>query len=292
MSAIRILIAGACGKMGREVVKAVTAAEGLRLVAAVDVAAPGEDIGTLAGLAPLGVAVRGDLAQAIRDSTAQVMVDFTRPDTVMANLRLAIPLHVAAVVGTTGLTPAHLEELRGLAAQAHTPVFIAPNFAIGAVLLMQFAQQAAKYFDYAEVIEFHHEKKLDAPSGTALRTAELMRAAAEGRLTESANAEDGEASRGLPIGNIRVHAVRLPGMVASQEVLFGGLGKPSPSATIPSTVNRSCRACCWPSARYSTCPGWLSAWKKSCEWRFAPDDKRSERDERRDDENERLGERR
>lgn len=224
-STIRVLVAGACGKMGREVVKAVDAAPGMAVVAAVDVVKQGEDIGTLAGIPPLGVFVRGELAAAIRDNGVQVLVDFTRPDTVMANLRAAVPLRVAAVVGTTGLTAENLEELRGLAAQAQTPVFLAPNFAIGAVLMMQFAQQAAKYFDYAEVIEFHHEKKLDAPSGTALRTAELLRSAAEGRLTRPAAPEDGEASRGLPIGNIRVHAVRLPGMVASQEVIFGGLGQ-------------------------------------------------------------------
>ena len=224
MSDIRILVVGACGKMGREVVKAVTAAEGMAVVAAVDVIHQGEDIGVVAGVGALDVLVSGSLAQAL-EFAPQVMVDFTRPDTVMANLRVVVPRNVAAVVGTTGLTGENLEELRALSAQANTPVFIAPNFAIGAVLLMQFAQQAVKHFDYAEVIEFHHEKKLDAPSGTALRTAELMRDAADGRLTEPANIEHGEQSRGLPVGNIRVHAVRLPGMVASQEVIFGGLGQ-------------------------------------------------------------------
>jgi len=224
MGDIRVLVVGACGKMGREVVKAVANAEGMTVVAAVDMACPGEDIGVIAGIGALGVAVTGDLTQAIA-AGPQVMVDFTRPDTVMANLRVAIPRGVAAVVGTTGLAAENLAELRTLSAQASTPVFIAPNFAIGAVLMMQFAQQAVKHFDYAEVIEFHHEKKLDAPSGTALRTAELMRDAAAGRLTQPAHSEHGEESRGLPIGNIRVHAVRLPGMVASQEVIFGGLGQ-------------------------------------------------------------------
>ncbi len=225
MSDIHVLVAGACGKMGREVVKAVAAADGMTVVAAVDVAQVGEDIGVLAGVAALGVPVQAELAQAINGSGAQVLVDFTRPDTVMANLRIAVPLQVAAVVGTTGLSAKHLDELRGLAQEAQTPVFIAPNFAIGAVLMMQFARQAAKYFDYAEVIEFHHEQKLDAPSGTALRTAELMHDNAEGRLRLPAVEEAGEASRGLPVGNIRVHAVRLPGMVASQEVIFGGTGQ-------------------------------------------------------------------
>jgi 4-hydroxy-tetrahydrodipicolinate reductase len=225
MSEIRVLVVGACGKMGSEVVKAVTAAEGMRVVAAVDMLHAGEDIGTVVGNSPLGVAIRSDLAMAIKESDAQVMVDFTRPDTVMGNLRVAVPLGVAAVVGTTGLSEGDLEELRALTARHGAPVFIAPNFAIGAVLMMQFAQQAVKYFEYAEVIEFHHEKKLDAPSGTALRTAELMRKAAQGRLAEAAVSEHGEESRGMPVGSIRVHAVRVPGVVANQEVIFGGLGQ-------------------------------------------------------------------
>lgn len=225
MSNVRVLVAGACGKMGREVVKAVSQTEGMDVVAAVDLTHAGEDAGTVAGISPIGVSVQADLATAVRESGAQVMVDFTRPDVILSNLRTAVPLGVAAVVGTTGLSATNLDELKGLSTQAGTPIFIAPNFAIGAVLMMQFAQQAAKFFDYAEVIEFHHEKKLDAPSGTALRTAELMREVAENRLADEAPHESGEESRGIPVGNIRVHAVRLPGMVASQEVIFGGLGQ-------------------------------------------------------------------
>jgi len=222
---IRVLVAGACGKMGREVIKAVTNAEGMRVVAAIDMANVGDDIGTLVGVGALDVPVIRDLAEAIHATEPQVMVDFTRPDVIMANLRIGARMGVSAVVGTTGLTQGNLDELRALSMQSDTTIFIAPNFAIGAVLMMEFAQKAVEYFDYAEVIEFHHEKKLDAPSGTALRTAELMREAAEGRLTQAAATEHGEESRGMPIGNIRVHAVRLPGMVASQEVIFGGLGQ-------------------------------------------------------------------
>jgi 4-hydroxy-tetrahydrodipicolinate reductase len=225
MSDIRVLVVGACGKMGREVVKAVSAAPGMTVVAAVDVAGIGVDAGELAGIGPLQVPVSADLATAIATNHPQVMVDFTQPDVVMANLRVAVPVGVAAVVGTTGLTAKHIAELQALSAGADTPVFIAPNFAIGAVLMMQFAKQAAPFFDYAEVIEYHHEKKLDAPSGTALRTAALMQETAQGRLGEPAMPEHGEASRGMPIGNIRVHAVRMPGYVASQEVVFGGLGQ-------------------------------------------------------------------
>jgi 4-hydroxy-tetrahydrodipicolinate reductase len=225
MSNIRVIVVGACGKMGLEVVKAVSAADGMELVAAVDLINLGEDIGTIASIGPLGVEVQRDLVEAIKRSKAQVLVDFTRPDAIMANLRAAVPMGVAAVVGTTGLEEAHLAELRTLSAKSGAPIFIAPNFAIGAVLMMQFAQQAVRHFDYAEVIEFHHEKKIDAPSGTALRTAELMRAAAGGRLAEQGMPELGEDSRGMPVGHIRVHAVRLPGTVANQEVIFGGLGQ-------------------------------------------------------------------
>jgi len=224
--------------MGREVVKAVTAAEGMVVVAAVDVMRAREDVGILAGIASLGVLVQNDLAQAVRESGAQVLVDFTRPDMVMGNLRIAIPLRIAAVVGTTGLSEDNLCELRAASQVAQTPVFIAPNFSVVAVLMMQIAQQAVKYFDYAEVIELHHEQKLDAPSGPALRTAELMREAAAGRLCEPARGEAGEASRGLPVGNIRVHAVRLPGTVASQEVILGGTGQ---TLTLRhDTINREC----------------------------------------------------
>ncbi len=225
MTDLRVLVIGACGKMGREVIKAVTDAEGMMVAAAVDMAGVGTDAGTLAGITPLGVPVMDDLAAAITAHQPDVVVDFTIPSMVMGNLRTAVPLQVAAVVGTTGLTEGDVDELRALTSAAGTPVFIAPNFAIGAVLMMQFAKQAAQFFDYADVIEFHHEKKLDAPSGTALRTAALMAEAADSRLTQAAAPEHGEASRGMAIGNIRVHAVRMPGFVASQEVIFGGLGQ-------------------------------------------------------------------
>lgn len=225
MADIRVLVVGACGKMGREVVKAITTAEGVSVVAAVDVTGAGSDAGELAGIGTLGVPVTTDLAATITATSPQVFVDFTRPDVVMGNLRLALPLGVAAVIGTTGFSETDIDELRALSSQTETPVFIAPNFAIGAVLMMEFAKQAAPLFDYAEVIEFHHEKKLDAPSGTALRTAALMEEAADGRLTRQTTPEHGEASRGLPVGAIRVHAVRMPGFVASQEVIFGGLGQ-------------------------------------------------------------------
>jgi len=235
---VRVLVAGACGRMGREVALAVRDAAGVDLVAAVDVRHVGRDIGEVVGEQPCGVAVSGDLAETINAARPQVMVDFTRPDTVMDNLRVALVKRVAAVVGTTGLTTAHLQELTALTAEHDTPVFIAPNFAIGAVLMMRFAAEAARHFDHAEVIEYHHEKKLDAPSGTALLTAELMRSAASERLATDSGPEAGEDSRGRPVGGVRVHAVRMPGFVASQDVIFGSIGE---TLTIRhDTINRNC----------------------------------------------------
>jgi 4-hydroxy-tetrahydrodipicolinate reductase len=223
--------------MGREVVKVVAAAEGMAVVGAVDLALHGQDIGEVVGVGALGVPVTGDLAAAIAAGKPDVMVDFTIPASIMDNLRLASPLGVASVVGTTGLSEENLNELRAIAATG-APIFIAPNFTIGAVLMMQFAETAAKFFEYAEVIEFHHEKKLDAPSGTALRTADMMVAASEGRLAQPTAPEHGEESRGLARGSIRVHAVRMPGYMASQEVIFGSPGE---TLTIRhDSINREC----------------------------------------------------
>ena len=236
MSELKVLVVGACGKMGREVVKAVTVAEGMKVVAAVDAVNVGCDIGEIVGIAANGVGISADLASAIKESGAEIIVDFTRPDVIMSSLRIAVPMGVAAVVGTTGITAENKSELETLTAESKSPVFIAPNFAIGAVLMMEFAKKAVKYFDYAEVIEYHHEKKLDAPSGTALRTAEMMKDVVSGRLDANANKEHGEESRGMSVGIIRVHAIRMPGYVANQEVIFGGLGQ---TLTIKhDTINR------------------------------------------------------
>jgi 4-hydroxy-tetrahydrodipicolinate reductase len=197
----------------------------MTVVAAVDAVSIGADAGEIAGIPDIGVNITADLADSIKMSGAEVIVDFTRPDIIMANLRIAVPLKVSSVVGTTGISADDKIELSKLSEEYKTPVFIAPNFAIGAVLMMEFAKKAVKYFDYAEVIEYHHEKKLDAPSGTALRTAEMMKEVVAGRLQSQAKNEHGEESRGMAIGNIRVHAVRMPGYVANQEVIFGGLGQ-------------------------------------------------------------------
>jgi 4-hydroxy-tetrahydrodipicolinate reductase len=210
--------------MGSEVVRAVTKADGLALVGAADRTRVGEDAGMVAGVLPAGVVITDSLSDAIAQSSPDVIVDFTIPDAVMGNIRTALKAGVACVVGASGLTEQNLSEIAALCDERKTPAFVAPNFAIGAVLMMQFAAQAARHFGSAEIIELHHADKLDAPSGTALRTAQLM-ASVSGSQFAGGQSADGRAARGQTEGRIHIHSVRLPGLVAHQEVIFGGLGE-------------------------------------------------------------------
>ena len=221
---IRVLVSGAAGKMGSEVVRAVTAADGMEVVAAVDPGVAGCLVQTSSGE---HVECRSDLADSIAACSPDVMVDFTHPSVIEANLRIALAAGVDCVVGTTGLLQEKLEQLAAAAPEG-TTLFFAPNFAIGAVLMMRFAEQAARFMPHVEVIELHHDKKADAPSGTAIRTAHLIAAAREGapdvpgRETELPGME---GARGALVDGVCVHSVRLPGLVAHQEVLFGGQGQ-------------------------------------------------------------------
>jgi 4-hydroxy-tetrahydrodipicolinate reductase len=211
--------------MGHEVVRAVSDADGMEVVAAVDPGAAGRLVDT--GTEGAVLTCLDDLGQSIDDSRPDVMVDFTHPTVVEGNLRVALARGVDCVVGTTGLSEEKLTELAALAGPG-TTLFFAPNFAIGAVLMMDFAARAARYMPHVEIIELHHDQKADAPSGTALRTAELVSAArgkapvAPGRETELPGLE---GARGAIVGDVHVHSVRLPGLVAHQEVLFGGQGQ-------------------------------------------------------------------
>jgi 4-hydroxy-tetrahydrodipicolinate reductase len=182
---LRVAVAGAAGRMGETVCRAVEGADDMALVARADPA----------------------LGQTLADALAtgpDVLVDFTIPSTALANAREAVAAGVHVVIGTTGFDPSELEDLRGAAAN----VFVAPNFAIGAVLVMRFAAEAARHMARAEIIELHHDRKVDKPSGTAARTATLMREAA------------GDDAPEVPI-----HSVRLPGLVAHQEVILGDVGQ-------------------------------------------------------------------
>jgi len=205
---INVAVLGARGRMGSEVVKAVEATDGLALVAALDM---------------------GDSLEQLKGSAAHVVVDFTTPDSVMNNLEFLINNGINVVVGTTGFDDAKLATVKGwLAQNPSVGVLIAPNFAIGAVLMMEFAEKAARYFESAEIIELHHPAKVDAPSGTAARTAELMSAARKAAglgAMPDATTTSLAGARGALVGQIPVHSVRARGLVAHQEVLFGGLGE-------------------------------------------------------------------
>ena len=219
---IDVLVTGAAGKMGREVVKAVTAAEGMQIVAAVD---PGWADQPIDDGRDGEIRCVDDLATAIEEFRPDVMVDFTSASVLEANLRTALGAGVNCVVGTTGLPIPTLVDLTEQANE-NAALFIAPNFAIGAVLMMHFVAQAAKYLPHAEIIELHHGAKVDAPSGTAMRTAGMI-AAARSEVPDSPEGETevAEGARGADVDGVTIHSVRLPGLVAHQEVIFGGEGQ-------------------------------------------------------------------
>ncbi len=222
---VNVLVSGACGRMGQAVVKAVMEDPELELVGAVDLKG-GADAGEMVGLGKSGVVVQTDLAAAIQSAKPQVMVDFTRPDVVFQDACTALKLGVSPVIGTTGLSDEAKKEIAELAEKHNTPAFIAPNFAIGAVLMMLMSRQAAKYMPNVEIIELHHDKKLDAPSGTALQTAEMIREVRQSMQQGHPDEKEKVAgARGAKVDGMHIHSVRLPGYVAHQEVIFGGLGQ-------------------------------------------------------------------
>lgn len=229
---VRVLVNGALGRMGSEVCKKVYSETDLELVGAVDIKEGVIALGE-------GVKVTTDLVAAINEIKPDVVVDFTRPDVVMGNLRKMLPLGVHVVVGTTGFSDADLKEVDELAKAHNTSLLIAPNFALGAVVMMKLACEAAKYFPHVEIIEKHHDNKLDAPSGTAIITAqkiaEVRQAMQQGNPNEK---ETMAGARGADYEGMKIHSVRLPGYVASQEVIFGGQGETLKISTDP--VSREC----------------------------------------------------
>jgi 4-hydroxy-tetrahydrodipicolinate reductase len=208
VSVTRVGVLGAKGRMGQTVCDAVREADGLEVAAALDVA------DSLDELVAAGV---------------QVVVDFTTPDAVMSNIEFCVQHALHVVVGTTGFDAARLAQVESWVANAPTVgVVIAPNYGIGAVLMMAFAEKAARYFESAEIVELHHPRKVDAPSGTSQRTAELIAAARrDAGLGDMPDATSSglDGARGADVDGVHVHAVRLAGLVAHQEVLFGGHGE-------------------------------------------------------------------
>ncbi|MBM4436046.1 MAG: 4-hydroxy-tetrahydrodipicolinate reductase [Actinobacteria bacterium] len=213
---IPVVVFGAAGRMGRTVVEAVNAQTDMRVVAGVDPV-------TAAVVSPWF----SDAAAAVQATAPQVAVDFSRADAAAQNALVALDAGVSPVIGTTGMSPAQIEAIAQRARARSVGAVLAPNFAIGAVLMMEMAKLAAPYLDHVEVIELHHDGKIDAPSGTAARTAHLIVEARGGKPAIDATTEKFtlEGVRGGVLGGVRVHSVRLPGFVAHQEVIFGGKGQ-------------------------------------------------------------------
>ncbi len=204
---IRVGVLGAKGRMGATVCEAVAQAGDCELVSALDV---GDDL--------------NDLVEA----RAQVVVDFTRPEVVMDNLQFLIANNIHAVVGTTGFDSQRIEKLENLLKESNSNILIAPNFGLAAVLMMQFAKQATPYFESVEIVELHHPRKADAPSGTARRTAELIgQARTDHNLgpMPDATSDALAGARGADVDGVKIHSVRLQGLLAHQEVIFGGPGE-------------------------------------------------------------------
>lgn len=212
---IRVGVVGACGRMGRTVCAAVGADPDCELVAVVD---------TRSGDTVEGLTISGS-PDALLAARTDVAVDFTAPTAVMANIRWCLAQRIHTVVGTTGLSTEDLDQIKVLAEAGPANAVVAPNFAIGAVLALRFAEQAAAWFPDAEVIELHHDGKADAPSGTALNTARRIAAARDHAPVVPTGDDQYPGARGADVDGVRVHSVRLPGLLAHEEILFGGPGQ-------------------------------------------------------------------
>ncbi|MEQ8199822.1 MAG: 4-hydroxy-tetrahydrodipicolinate reductase [Syntrophomonadaceae bacterium] len=221
---IKVIVSGALGKMGQQTAQAVHQDEELELVGLIDIRAREGQTGGTAGQLPLPV--ENDLDAWLKLYRADVMIDFTNPQAVYNNAKIALQEQVNCVIGTTGLNEVELKQLERFALENEVGVAVIPNFAIGAVLMMKLAQEAARYFPDVEIIELHHDQKMDAPSGTAIKTAEMITEQRQTRpLRNSREFEKIAGARGGELNGIRIHSVRLPGFVAHQEVIFGGVGQ-------------------------------------------------------------------
>jgi 4-hydroxy-tetrahydrodipicolinate reductase len=216
MEQINITIAGPRGRMGREAVQLVKDTEHFTLISVIDHKKEAE----------LDVPVYTDIEACFQDEAPHVLIDLTTPEVGYHHTKTALEYGVRPVVGTTGFSPDELEELKELAESKSLGCIIAPNFAIGAVLMMKFSQMAAKYFDDVEIIELHHDRKLDAPSGTAVKTAEMIREVRQSK--EQGHPDEKEThsgARGANVDGMHIHSVRLPGLIAHQQVMLGAEGQ-------------------------------------------------------------------
>ncbi len=232
----KILVNGALGRMGSEVIRTVVATPDMEIAGGVDINGAGKIVALEDGT---NLEIYADLEKALEETKPDVVVDFTVPAVVMGSLRVILNKGIKAVVGTTGFTDENLAELGNICDSNNTACLIVPNFSLGAIMMIKFACEAAKYFPNVEIIELHHDKKLDAPSGTAILTAQKI--AAVRKEMKQGHPEEKETmpgARGADYEGMKIHSVRLPGYVASQEVIFGNQGETLKISTDP--VSREC----------------------------------------------------
>jgi 4-hydroxy-tetrahydrodipicolinate reductase len=227
METIKIIIAGPRGRMGREAVEMVMNTEQFELIAVLDHKNSGMMLSDVPGFQAIHhVPIYTDIEKCLEEVRADVLIDLTTPEVGMYHAKTALEHGVRPVVGTTGFTKADLQELERICHDKNVGCIIAPNFAIGAVLMMKFSQMAAKYLHDVEIIEMHHDGKLDAPSGTAAKTAEMIAAVRESKKQGHPNEKETlTGARGADYDGMRIHSVRLPGLIAHQQVIFGSDGQ-------------------------------------------------------------------
>ena len=225
MKKIPVMVTGAAGRMGSITVKTILSQPDMDLVGAVDVNQVGTDAGIAAEIDPCGVVITNDLEKLIAEKSPLVCVDFTKGPVAGPGILTCTRAGVACVVGTTGIDDDILKQVEVAALTNNAPVLLAPNFSVGAVLMMQFAARASRHMEWAEITEMHHEKKADAPSGTALRTAQMMADVRENFAATTGEIEKVKGARGGVYRGIHLHSVRMPGLLAHQEVRFGAVGE-------------------------------------------------------------------
>lgn len=227
METVKIIITGPRGRMGKEAVKLVAGTNhNFELAAVVDHKYDGMKLSDLEGFPNMDVPIYTDLEKCLQEVAADVLIDLTTPEVGMYHTKTALQYNVRPVVGTTGFTKSDLEELAAICEEKDLGCIIAPNFAIGAVLMMKFSQMAARYFQDVEIIEMHHDQKLDAPSGTAVKTAEMISSVRDSKKQGHVNEKETiSGARGADYDGMHIHSVRLPGLIAHQQVLFGSDGQ-------------------------------------------------------------------
>lgn len=226
METVKIVIAGPRGRMGKEAVLMVNETKHFELVAVIDRKNNGGNLSEVDGFSGISAPIYSDIKECLQSVQADVLVDLTTPEVGMHHTVTALQHGVRPVVGTTGFSQDDLAELEALCNKTGLGCIIAPNFAIGAILMMKFSQMAAKYLQDVEIIELHHDQKLDAPSGTAVKTAEMIREVRESKQQGHPNEKETIAgARGANVDGMHIHSVRLPGLIAHQQVIFGADGQ-------------------------------------------------------------------